>query len=196
MYFIVMDKKVLNFDVETTGLFANTNGINQLAGVIEINGQQVEEFDLKMRPFDTDIIDEKALAIQGRTKEEILGWDSPVDCYHELIEIFNKYVDRYDSDDKFYPCGYNVPFDVNFLIQWFRKNEDQYCGSWINLKAQIDPLPVLRMLDYMGKIWMTDYKLETVAEALGIEIKAHDALSDIKATIEIRKAVEVLIDCE
>lgn len=188
--------KILNFDVETTGLFANTNGIVQLAGIIEIDGEQVEEFDLKMKPFENDIIDEKALKIHGHSRKEIMSWDDPTDCYEQLITIFDKYIDRYDRDDKFYPCGYNIAFDTNFLIQWFQKNNDQYIGSWLKLNAQIDPLYILRFLDYMGKIDLPNYKLETVAEALEIPIKAHDALSDIKATIEIRKIVEGIIDCE
>lgn len=190
------NRKVLNFDVETTGLFPNTNGIVQLAGIIEINGEQVEEFNLKMRPFKDDIIDKESLKIQKRTVEEVMSWMDPEEAYAELIEIFDKYIDRYDRSDKFYPCGFNVPFDINFLIQWFKKNDDQYIGSWINLKAQVDPLPILRFLDYMGKIDMEDYKLETIANVLDVPIEAHDALSDIRATIQIRDIVEQLIDCE
>lgn len=193
MYFKYM-RKVLNFDVETTGLFANTNGIVQLAGIIEIDEEQVEEFDFKMRPFSTDTIDKESLKIHNHTEEEVMSWQSPVDVYEQLIEMFDRYIDRFDREDKFYACGFNVPFDINFLIQWFKKNEDQYIGSWIDLKSQVDPLPVLRFLAYMGKIDLPNYKLETVANALDIPIVAHDALSDIKATIEIRKIVEQLID--
>jgi len=189
-------RKVFNFDVETTGLFANTHGIIQLAGVIEIDDKQVEEFDFKMRPFPDDRIDGEALLIHGHPKKEIYTWEDPLVVHDQLVKIFDKYVDRFDPTDKFYPCGYNIAFDTNFIIQFFKKCEDDYIGSWLKLNAQIDPLYILRMLDYMGQIYLSDYKLETVANALDIEIKAHDALSDIKATIEIRKIVEELITCE
>lgn len=188
-------RKVFNFDVETTGLFPNTHGITQLAGIIEIGNKEVEEFNFKMRPFPDDEIDNEALAITGHNRKEILNWQDPIEVYHQLIDIMDKYVDRYDPSDKFYPCGYNINFDTSFLIQFFKKNEDEYIGSWLKLNAQIDPLYVLRMLDFMGKIWMENYRLETVAKALDIEINPHDALSDIKATMKIRRIVEELIDC-
>lgn len=193
-----MSKKIFNFDVETTGLYANMHGIIELGGVIEIGDKQVEEFHFKMRPFEDDHVDDKALQIEGRnyTWKEILTWDDPRDCYQQLIDIMHKYVDRFDPSDKFYPCGYNIAFDTNFLIQWFKKNNDEYVGSWLKLNAQIDPLYILRMLDFMDLIWLENYKLETVANALDIPIKAHDALSDIKATIEIRKVVQDLITCD
>lgn len=189
-------RKVFNFDVETTGLFANTHGIVQLAGIIEIDDKQVEEFDFKIRPFPDDKIDGESLLIHGHSMEEIYTWEDPLVVHEQLVEILGKYIDRFDPDDKFYPCGYNIAFDTNFLIQLFKKCEDDYIGSWLKLNAQIDPLYILRMLDFMGQISLSDYKLETVANALDIEIKAHDALSDIKATIEIRKIVEELITCE
>lgn len=190
------NRKILNFDTETTGLYPNTNGLVQLAGVIEINDKEVEEFDFKLKPFPDDIIDEESLKIHGHTKEEIMGWDDPISIHEQLVEILDKYVDRYDPEDKYYPCGYNTAFDISFLINYFKKCNNQFIGSWLKLKAQIDPLPILRMLDFMGQVDLSDYKLETVADALGIPIKAHDALSDIKATIEIRKIVEQLITCD
>lgn len=191
-----MDRKVFNFDVETTGLYANTHGIIQLAGVIEINNEVVEEFDFKMKPFPTDKISQESLDVTGYKLEEIVKWEDPKITYVKIIEIMNKYVNRFNPNDKFYPCGYNIAFDTNFLIQFFKKNNDQYIGSYLKLNSQVDPLYILRMLDFMGKISMHDYRLESVCKALGIEIKAHDALSDIKATIEIRKIVEELITCD
>jgi len=189
------DRKIFNFDVETTGLFANTHGIIQLSGIIEIGEKQVEEFDFKMRPFPDDRIDGESLLVHGNTKKEIYTWEDPIVVHEQLLEIMHKYVNPFDPDDKFYPCGYNIAFDTNFLIQFFKKCNDEYIGSWLKLNSQIDPLYILRMLDFMGLIYLPDYKLKTVAEALEIEIDAHNALSDIKATVEIRKIVEELISC-
>jgi exonuclease I len=44
-------------------------------------------------------------------------------------------------------------------------------------------------MDYKGEITLQNYKLETVAGHFGIELKAHDALSDVKATREIIRKV-------
>jgi DNA polymerase III epsilon subunit-like protein len=41
------------------------------------------------------------------------------------------------------------------------------------------------MMDYAGKIDLPDYKLSTVCAHYGIDIKAHEALSDIQATREL-----------
>ena len=50
------DKKILWVDTETTGTDPGKNGIIQLAGVLEINGQEISSFDYKIRPFAEDVI--------------------------------------------------------------------------------------------------------------------------------------------
>lgn len=196
MYFINMTKKVLNIDVETTGKNSLKHGITQISGIIEIDDIVVEEFDFKLRPFKRDIIDKFAIDIQNRSIDEILSWPAPKSTYRKITKIFEKYIDKYDSSDKFYPCAYNISFDIDFLIQFFRKNNDEYFGSWIDLKIQLDPLAILRMLAFLGKIDLPDYKLETVANALDIPITPHDSLSDVRATMEIRKILEKLINVD
>jgi len=188
-------RKVFNFDVETTGLFPNIHGIVQLSGIIEINDEAVDRFNFLMKPFPQDKITEESLKVHGHTLDKIVHYQKPEQIYDNLIEIMKEHVDPFDPNDKFYPCGYNIGFDTSFLIQFFKKNGDEYIGSWLNMYVQIDPLPVLRMLDFMGKFALPNYRLETVAEVLGIEHNPHDAMSDIEVTIEIRKAVETLIDC-
>jgi DNA polymerase-3 subunit epsilon len=190
-----MERKIFNFDVETTGKYANVHGLTQIAGIIEINDKIVEKFHFKLKPYKTDKITREALDIQQITLKDILTYQNPSEVYEEIIEIFSKYINRWDPEDKFYPSGYNINFDISFLIEFFQKNNDEYLGSWIKLNAQIDPLYILRMLDFMGQIQLPNYKLETVAEALSIELTAHNPLSDIEATLKIRKIVEQLITC-
>jgi DNA polymerase-3 subunit epsilon len=178
--------KIFHFDVETTGTDPVIHDIVQLAYIIEIDGRDKEGGNLFMQPFDYDAITEEALALNKLTIEQLRTFEDPRVVYCSLCKTLSRYVDKYDRSDKFHPAGYNVRFDCDCLKEWFLKNGDVYYGSWFNWK-QIDPLRVLHFMDGMGVISLPDYKLETVCAHYGIEIDAHEALSDIKATREIIK---------
>jgi DNA polymerase-3 subunit epsilon len=181
-------KKILYFDTETTGLDPVKNDIIQLAGLIEIDGKIVEEFDLKCQPHSYENIQQEALNTHCFTLEQIKGFPSPVSVKNNFCAILAKHCDKFDKGDKFYPAGYNCRFDLDFIAQWFIKCKDNYFGSWQNWRS-IDPFPALCVMDYKGEITLQNYKLETVAGHFGIELKAHDALSDVKATREIIRKV-------
>jgi len=183
-----MNKKVFWFDVETTGLDPEQQDIIQLAFMIEIDDKIVEQHDMLMQPFNYNTISQEALDVHGRTIEEIKTYPDPHKTYTDLISILEKYVDRYNKEDKFNHACYNSRFDLEFLKQFFIKNKDQYFGSWFNYKA-IDPLSLLHILDGIGKISLTNYKLETVCKHFNIPLDAHDALSDITATRDLTKHI-------
>ncbi|MCU0414180.1 MAG: 3'-5' exonuclease [Ignavibacteriaceae bacterium] len=177
-------KKVLYFDTETTGLDEKQNDIIQIAGIIVIYGVVQEEFEFKVQPFNYDNISQEALDIHGYNVEQLKTFPEPGEIYLRVIDIFSKYIDKYNKEDKFTPAGYNVEFDLRFLQQFFQKNNDVYFGSWVNWK-KIDPLPLLYYLDYCNRINLPNYKLATVCQHFEIELKAHDALGDIRATREL-----------
>lgn len=179
-----MLSKIFYFDVETTGLNPEQNAIIQLAGIIVVNGKVMEEFEFKIAPFDTDQISQEALDVHGYSLEQIKEFTHPSVVYLQLLKIFSKYVEKFDKSDKMTPAGYNVRFDMEFLKNFFLKNGDVYFGSWLNWKM-IDPLPILHFIDFAGAISLPDYKLVTVCSYFGIEIQAHDALSDIRATRQL-----------
>jgi len=175
-----MNKKIY-FDLETTGLDPIINGIIQIAGIIEVDGKEVEEFNMKLKPFELDVIEEEALKVSGTTREEIKTFEDPNLVYAKITSIFNKYIDKYNRDDKFIVCGYNVRFDINFLKEFFVKNGDNYLFSYFGQPK--DPFPVIQYLSAIGKIISTNNKLSTICEYFKIDIKdAHDAMVDIKAT--------------
>lgn len=176
--------KVLHIDTETTGLDPVKNDVIQIAGIIEINNEIKEEFEFKTRPFNIENADQKALDVHGYTLEQIRGFPDPNTAYQGLQTIFNKYINKFDKKDKFTPVGYGVEFDLNFLKQFFFKNHDNYWGSWVNWK-KVDPLYLMYFLNHLGQVDLPDYKLGTVCQYFGIEIKTHDALSDIRATREL-----------
>lgn len=177
--------KLIYLDTETTGLDCNRNGIIQIAGIIEIDGEVKEEFNLRCKPFEQDIITQEALDITGVTVEEVKSYDSPLLAYHTLKNIFSRYIDKFDKDDKFIPVGQNVLFDLRFLKSFFEKSGDKFFGSYVVWYHYIDLMPCSMAMKVAGHIDISDLKLGTVAEALGFKFEAHDALEDIRTTRKV-----------
>lgn len=174
-------------DLETTGVYAKSNAVIQIAGIIEIDGELKEEFNFTVRPIADKIIVDQALEVNRRTREEIEKFDAPQDVKDKLMALFRKYVDKYDTTDKFFFVGYNAPFDYSFLRQWFVDLGDKYFGSWFFTP----PLDVMQLAAWHLKDKrheMENFKLVTVAKYLGITIKEedlHDAMADIILTRNI-----------
>lgn len=173
--------KKLYIDTETTGLDARKNGIIQVSGIIEIDGAVAQEFNIKCQPMPGDQVEPKALEVTGTTQEMIMTYESGSSAYQELVSIFDRYISKYDKSDKFQVVGYNVRYDMEMLKAWFDKNGNQYMGSYMTWQP-FDVMSVCHMLKYMGYIDLPNYKLSTLCEYFGVEIQAHDALSDIRAT--------------
>lgn len=189
------DKKVLYFDCETTGVKPAENGLCQLAFLIEIGGEIVEEKDFLIKPFPGQIVEKSALEVNGRTLTELREFPEPGPVHKEIVKIWKKHVDKFDKMDKFYPAGYNVRFDLDFVAAFFERNNDKYFGSWQNWR-RIDPLPFLYWMDLRGQISLENYKLETVCAYFGIKIDAHDALSDVRATRELILKIDKIMPTE
>jgi len=177
-------KKLLFFDCETTGLDPKLNDIIQFAYIIDIDGEVKEEGNIFMQPFSYDNVSQKALDINRSTIDKIKTYQSSYDGYKQIINVFNKYIDKYDKNDRFSPAGYNVGFDREFLQQFFLKHNNKFCWGYVDYNA-IDPMPILRMLTLKGSLKMSNHKLITACENFKIPINTHDALSDIRATREL-----------
>lgn len=181
--------KLLFLDCETTGLDAQKYGLIQVSGVIdEINEHGevtlLEKFDFKMKPFKGDLIGKEALDVQGLKIEDLERRRDPTECYGELINIFQRHVDRYNKADKFVFVGQNPRFDYDFVSEWFKKNGNKYFYAFVFYHL-IDIGTISAMFKTLGKLSLPDYKLATVAKRFGVEINAHDSESDVNATREI-----------
>lgn len=186
-------EKLFVYDLETTGLNSDRNGIHQLSGMIIIDGIVKQSFDFRIRPFDADVIDQSALDIAGVTKEQIMDYQSAADGYQNLISMLKKYVNKFDSKDKFHLVGYNNRrFDDQFFRSFFEKSGDKYFGSWF----WSDSIDVLVLASYHLRSirnLLPDFKLRSVASMMGLtidEAKLHDAKYDIDLTYQIMKSIE------
>jgi len=177
--------KILWFDVETTGKDPQKNGIVELACMIEIGNEVVEEKVFRMNPVGKEI-SEEALLVNGISLAEIQEYPPAKIVKQEIERFFSQYVNRYDKKDKFIPAGYNVRFDIDFLNSLWQDSGDPYLFSYIRCGVELDIYRAIFFAKWCGyPLLLSDYKLSTLAKGMNISIQAHDALSDIKATREI-----------
>ncbi len=177
--------KILFFDLETTGIKYWRNGIHQISGEVVIDGVSMESFNFNVCPNPECTIEEEALKICHVTREQIMQYPPMHDVYQQFVAILSKYVDKYDKQDKFFLVGYNnSSFDNLFLKAFFVQNGDSYFYSWFWVNS-IDVMVLASQHLIEQRASMTDFKQETVARTLGIEIvpeKLHDASYDIQLT--------------
>ncbi|MBN2440440.1 MAG: 3'-5' exonuclease [Spirochaetales bacterium] len=183
--------KNLFIDLETTGLNPVENGIIQLSGIIEIDDEIKDTFDFHIKPFPGDKIDEKALEVNRRTKQELehdSKYQDPLGVHKTLMSLLSKYIEKFDKKDKFNFIGYNSQaFDFPFLRSWFYKCKDNFFGSWF-WSPSIDVMPIWAFILAKKRHVLDNFQLATVADYCGIKVdgsKIHDSLYDIQITREL-----------
>ena len=198
--------KLLFLDTETTGV-KEDSGVIQISGIIEIDGKIVEEFDFRLRPMKGDMFYPESIKAHGYSYEKIKQFPDPEPVFIELKKILEKYVDRYNKNDKFHLVGQNVGFDFDVLDRFFKKNGEKYLFSFIHYH-KIDLVACTAIMKLAGKLpFLENMQLETVCKFLGINANFHDSKEDIHATrkvfyryieslskIEILKGIEVESD--
>jgi len=174
--------KLLYFDTETTGVDPIINDIIQISGIVEINDVVKEEFNFKVKPHSFENISQQALDVNGITIEELKTYPEPKIVLNKLIAIFDKYIFKFNKTDKFFLCGHNIRFDVDFLFQFCKKCNFNYLGSYLDYH-KADTMGLLMSLMIARKIPVSGIKLVNACEENNIELlSAHDALADIRAT--------------
>ena len=184
----------LFYDLETTGLDFRQNSIHQLAGIIDVDGEVVETFNINLRPHPKAKIEESALTTCGVTLEELQSYPDYKEGYRKFKNILQKYVDVYDKKSKMYLAGYNnASFDNNFLRKLFDLCGDSFFAAYF----YAEPLDVMVLAGQHfkkvdGRCDMPSFKLSRVCKELDIEViddNTHDALYDVTLTREVYKAI-------
>lgn len=176
-------KKIAWIDCETGGLDAKEHDITQVAGIIEINGKVVEEFEILMRPDSPSRVTAEALAVTKQTIEQVMAHPSTqAEGYWVLTKILARYVDKYNKADKFVWAGQNPRFDMDFVRALWKKNQDQYFGSWF-WPNPADLIGLTMAMTIRGHLpGLPNLRLHSVAEALKVPLDAHKAIEDVRAT--------------
>jgi DNA polymerase-3 subunit epsilon len=180
------------YDVETTGLNPKLHSIHQLAGIVEVDGSLVEEFNYKVRPHPKAEITKEAMSVCKKSEKEILDYPEMSTVHKRFLKMLSKYVSKYDAKQKIHLVGFNNRcFDDLFLRAFFELNGDKFMGSWF----WTDSLDVLCLAsEYLQhrRSGMPSFKLKRVAKEIGLEVDQqglHDALFDARLTRNVYRIV-------
>lgn len=189
----ISDEVVIFYDLETTGLDPRKHSIHQLAGFVQVNGVKVEEFNILMRPHPKALIDPAALEKCNVTEKQIREYpNSQKDGYKKFVKMVSQYVDRFKKPSKAWLAGYNIArFDNEFLLKLFEINKDVYMFAYFFPDCwDVFVLASIYLKD--KRKYMKNFKLETVAEALGIQVdksQTHNAMYDVYLTHQVFEVV-------
>lgn len=192
--------KRMFIDVETTGLDERTASTVELAGVVDIDGQVVDEFTWYIKPYGTEV-SKKSLKTIGLTEQDLHDRGESVEVVvGKFKALLDTHIDRYNKADKFFFYAYNSPFDYRFTrALWEGPGRQEYFGSYF----WFPDMCIMRMVqeELRGeRSRIKNFKLLTVAEYLGIELnpqRLHAGRYDIDIAREVyyrlcgRKEVEV-----
>ena len=192
-----MQQSFFFYDYETTGIDPKCDRILQFAGI-----RTDPEFNIISDPIacysqlSSEVIpNPQALLVTGITPEVLTK--QGLSEIKFLTSIYREFVQPYTC-----VVGYNnIRFDDEFTRYAFYRNFfDPYAREWQNNNSRFDLIDVVRMCSALrpdGILWPKNtennkpsFKLNdlTIANNLNHE-KAHDALSDVYATIEIAKLI-------
>jgi DNA polymerase-3 subunit epsilon len=179
-------------DVETGGLDEKKSPLLQISLAIEINGIVVEKFNKFIKPFPNDLpFTPESIDKHGFTEEEVRTnpkFEDAKEVYNQLIQLLDKYTDKYNKKDKMFFIGYNCNnFDISFIRAFFEKNNNNYFGSYFWWPG-IDVMAIYadKLID--NRLDLPNFQLHTVAKHMGINVnpeKLHDGLYDVQITREL-----------
>jgi DNA polymerase-3 subunit alpha len=173
-------------DGETTGLDPIKNDIVQLACIPVIAGvEQEETFNQFCQPVNWNAIDEGAVAIHGITEAQMRTFQTPGTMVHHLIQFAKSF------NCKFIIAGFNVGFDKDFLAATFKKVGRE--KEFFEVFASDIRDTYKRAKKLKAQLPTQNLKLGTLCKHFNIEIDAHDALSDISATIKLDKVLSDML---
>lgn len=169
----------LFIDSETTGLNPSSNSIIQLAAIPVIKGKRQKSFNEFCQPHDWTTIEQKAIETHGITISRMRTFQSP----EIMLDKFIAYLRQFNT--KFYLSGYNVGFDKKFLSAMFIRYGKEKEFSELFELALHDTFFRAKSLKKTALKHLNSFRLESLCKNFNIEIQAHEALSDISATIDV-----------
>jgi exodeoxyribonuclease-1 len=185
--------KIVFFDFETSGLNPEVHEITQVAAcAVDIKDWEiVEEFECKVE-FDERRAEPRALKINHYDPEV---WGLQAINEREAFKQFDRFLRRHGTVQRTSQygqpyrmtrmAGHRSQFDTDFLRQWYIRFRSFQPAEFLSLCT----LQLAMWYDYIcpGDA-PVDYKLVTLCAHYGIELsKAHDALSDVRATVELAR---------
>ena len=192
-----MSQTFFFYDLETSGLSPRDDRIMQFAGIrttmeLEPIG---EPCNILVRLNDDTLPNPDALMVTGITPQH-----TQADGYTEA-DFSKLLIDDVFTADTIAVGFNNIRFDDEFIRHLFWRNfYDPYEWSWKDGRSRWDILDVVRLTRALrpeGIEWpfvegKETNKLALITKVNGIDhLKAHDALSDVEALIDVTKLVKI-----
>lgn len=172
-------------DIETTGRQADRHDVIQLACIPVINGKPQQSFNEFCQPTNYKDIEQGAIDTHGIQIAQMRTFQEQ----DVMLEKFITYLKSFNV--KFVISGFNVSFDKRFLSATFAKHGKSHeFFSYFDLQIHDT---YSRAKEVKTKLGTENLKLETLAKHFSVTIKAHDALSDISATMQVDKEIGKLL---
>jgi|LGVF01.2.fsa_nt_gb DNA polymerase III epsilon subunit family exonuclease len=167
-------KSIVFFDLETTGLDPKEDRIIEI-GFLEVDFKTLEVVNELNLLINQDVeISEKITEITGITKKMLE--ENGVGEF----EMFTKIQDFIKDESLL--VAYNTQFDINFIMELYRKIKQD--KDFVITNDMLDIMAVYR--DRHGY----PHRLQNAIEMYNVDLEnTHRALDDIKATFEVFKAM-------
>lgn len=191
-----MEKSFYFYDLETSGINPRDQRVMQFAGQrTDMTLKPIAEPDNILIKLPDDILPEPdAVLITGITPQATLA-DGITE--YDFLKYFS---DKVCLPGTIFVGFNNVRFDDEFIrFMHYRNFYDAYAWSWRDERSRWDLLDVLRLTRALrpdGITWpftpdgKPTNRLELMTEVNGLEhSNAHDALSDVNATIAVARLV-------
>ena len=180
----------LFYDLETGGLDRDVHSILTAYFVIyNEDWEKLDELELYLKPDDGNIIAvQEALNVTGIDIKTHLE-DPRTVTYSEGKTTLMGFLEKYKIKGKrnhFRPCGQNISFDENFIMNQLVPEEE-----WRKLVhyRMLDTLTILTFLQDLGFLPKDLGNLESQVEYFNIpKGRAHDAKEDVRMTVDVYKA--------
>lgn len=181
-----MIMKKIYIDTETTGT-CNQSGIHQLAAIKEIDGKIVDEHVWHINPDRGCRIEQAALDVSDVSLGQLCDYQPEAEFKRDFQSWLASDVDKFNSKDKYFFVAYNAQFDSERVRDLFKRQGDNYYGSWFWTPADCVMMRAGHFLQSV-RHELPNFKLGTVMQFLDLgwdEEEGHDALYDIRKTMQL-----------
>lgn len=174
-------EKIICYSLGTTSEDIYKSGIHQISGIKILDGEFISEFNIKMRPKNGVLYDDKYMESQGLSREDVWRFQEREDAFQELKFELNEFVDYNTVGDKAFLMGYQIRSSSSKLSQLFWDNKSSYFhGYFWKQYLDVETLASHILRAERGRIEENpseSYNLYTVAKYLGVKLDA-DRLAD------------------
>jgi len=176
-------------DVETTDRYTYSAGITQLSAIVVRDGREIDRINIDINAFsyNRDItVSKKALEVTGKTRMGIKKHPSAPVSFFKFTTWLTK---NKRKDERYTMVAYRTQFDLECLLSFFKDQtgSDRKLYEYIEYKT-LDVLQLVLFTDLYGMLpRVKNHKLETLCNIYGIDIVAHDSMSDIESTRKLHK---------